>query len=111
MSYIERFFTTVSDTESCLHLDFNSFLKIVASSELSITSEIEVFEVVDRWLNHNTKERSKYAKSLLITVRLSLLSRGTIKQLYKRSKYFNKDDDCKKLLKKSFIQQEKPSFT
>ena len=42
-SYIQRCFTIVSDDESFLELEYNLVSKILANSELLITSEIEVF--------------------------------------------------------------------
>ena len=51
LSYIKRCFTIVSDNESFLELELYLISKILTSSGLLITSEIEVFKVVDRWLN------------------------------------------------------------
>ena len=42
LSYIERCFTIVSDNESFLELGYNLMSKILASSELLITSEIKL---------------------------------------------------------------------
>ena len=83
LRYIECCFTAVGDTESLLELEYKFISKILKSSELSITSEIEVLQFVDRWLNHNIEERSKYAKDLLLKVRVSLLSKDTIRHLSK----------------------------
>ena len=47
-SYIQRCFTIVSDNESFLELEYNLISKILASSELLITSEIEVLKVINR---------------------------------------------------------------
>ena len=80
-SYIERCFTIVSDDESFLDLEHKLISKILASSNLLITSEIEVLKVANSWLNHNSKERSQYAEDLLLKVRLHLLSTETIKYL------------------------------
>ena len=74
LSYIQRCFTILSDNEKLLELEFSLVIKILSSSELLITSEIEVFKYADRWLNHNIEERSKYAKDLLLKVRFHLLS-------------------------------------
>ena len=30
-----------------------------------ITTEVEVFYAVDKWLNHNIEERSKYTEKIL----------------------------------------------
>ena len=88
LSYIERCFTIVSDDESLLELEFSCISKILATSELLITSEIEILNVVNRWLNYNIKERSKYAEDLLSKVRFHLLSTETIRHLLNNSTYF-----------------------
>ena len=99
LSYIERFFTIVSDNESFLELEYNFVSKILASSELLITSEIEVFKVVVKWLNHKIEERSKYAEDLLSKVRFQLLSTEIIRHLLNDSKY-KKADGCVNFLNK-----------
>ena len=66
LSYIERWLTIVTNNESSLELEYNLISIILASSELLITSEIEVFKVANRWLNHNIEERSKHAEDLLL---------------------------------------------
>ena len=48
LSYIERCFTILSDNKSFLELEHNLIFEILASSELLITSEIEVFKVAKR---------------------------------------------------------------
>ena len=60
--YIERCFLIVVESQNFLHLDFSIVAKILASSELNIHSEVEVFNAVITWLKHNIEERSKYAK-------------------------------------------------
>ena len=99
-SYIERCFTIVSDNESFLELGYYLFSKILASSELLITSEIEVFKVANRWLNHNIEERSKYAEDLYLKVRFHLLSTETIRHLLNNSSRLEKYDSCVKFLNK-----------
>ena len=98
-SYIERFFTILIDNDMFLELEYTFISKILASSELLITSEIEVFKVANRWLNHNFEERSKYAEDIFLKVRLHLLSTLTIRHLLNESKYFKKHG-CVKFLSK-----------
>ena len=76
--YIERCFPMVVETRNFLHLDLSIVAKILASSELNIHSEVEVFNAVITWLKHNIEERNKYTKQLLLKVRLSLLSEYAI---------------------------------
>ena len=98
LRFIERCFTIVSDNESFKQLDYDLIKKILASSNLLTTSEIEVFNVAETWLNYNIKERCKCAKDILLKVRLHLLSKDTIRQLLDGSKFFKKDNDCIKIL-------------
>ena len=100
LRFIECCFTVVSNNESFNQLDYNLISKIFASSSLLITSEIEVFKVAEIWLNYNIKERRKYAKNILLKVRLHLLSKDTLQQLLDDSTFFKKDRVCLKLLNK-----------
>ena len=110
LSYIQRLFTIVSDEKSFLELEHNFFSKIIASSELLITSEIEVLKVASRWLNHDIEERSKYADDILLKVRLHLLSTETIRHLLYDSTYFKKHDSCVKTLNEMLDCREKKSY-
>ena len=49
-SYVERCFTVLVETENFLELNFALLLKILASSELLITSEREVLDATIKWL-------------------------------------------------------------
>ena len=98
LSHIEHYFATIADTENFLELDFFRVLKILRSSELLITSEIEVYDAANKWLNYNIEKRRKFAKKLLLTVRFPLLSDGTLNYLLDRSSSFIEMKDCYKLL-------------
>ena len=84
-SFIEHCFTMVVKTKNFLELDYNIVSNILAASGLLITTEVEVFNAANKWLSHNTKERSTFAKDLLIKVRLLLLSDHTLKHLLNSS--------------------------
>ena len=81
LNYIERCFPMVLETKNFMHLDFNLVAKILASSELNIHSEIEVFNAANGWLKHMSEERSKYSKQLLLKVRFTLLSEHAFKYI------------------------------
>ena len=100
-NYIERCFTIASDTDSFIMLDYTSISKILASSSLLITSELEVFAVVKRWLNYNFEERSKYAKDLLLKVRLHLLPNKTIRHLLDHSSVLKNNCELGKVVKRN----------
>ena len=110
LSYLERCFSIISDNESFLELEYNFISKILASSGLLINSEIELFKIADRWLNHNIEERSKYAKNLLFKVCLPLLSTETKRSLLNDSTFFKKDHSCVKILNKMLDCKEKKLY-
>ena len=47
LDYIYRWFTVIAKTENFRQLDFNNVNKILSSSELNISSELEVFNASD----------------------------------------------------------------
>ena len=89
MSLILPCFPMVVDSENFLELDFIFIKKILSCGGLNIDSELQVFDAADSWLSHDKTERSKYAKDVLSTVRLPLLSIPALKQVLQRvsSKY------------------------
>ena len=97
-SCIKFCFTMLVDTPNFLELDFTNLSKILRSSELSLTSEREVYHAAENWLKHNFEERRKFAVQLLLTVRLPLLSEHTLKYLTDNSSSFSEIDECKAIL-------------
>ena len=71
--FIASFFTTISKTKSFLELDFSLVKTILSSSQLEVDSELEILSSVNEWLCYDYENRSKYAKDLLLAVRLHLL--------------------------------------
>ena len=99
-NYIERWFTSVIKTKNFLVLEFSDLMKILVSSGLLITSELEVYEAAEKWIGCDIKERKKFAIDLLFTVRLSLLSDLTLKKLLEKLSSFTKVDKSKETLRK-----------
>ena len=103
-SNVDRLFSIVAGTSSFLELDFALLSKILGSSQLNITSEVEVFEAAcdwlnhdapsRDWLNHDAPSRGKRAKHLLLKVRLPLLSQRALEHLLKKSSPISRDSEC-----------------
>ena len=88
--FIERWFTTVSESKNFLELDFFLFAKIISSSELHIDSELEVIKSIDSWISYDIEKRSKFASFLISKIRLNLLSDNTINYILNKSLSFSK---------------------
>ena len=86
------------ESENFLELDFYHLLKIISNSGLYLTSELEVFNAVDKWLNYNVKERTKFAEQLLPKVRFYLLSEDSFKFVSNKFSRFLKINETNKLL-------------
>ena len=100
----------VFETESFVELDFSSVSRILASSGLQVDSEVEVYNAANKWLSHNMEERCKFAKQLLLKVRLNLLSEQTLKHLINKSSCIFKNEECLKVLKNRDSLYEDNSF-
>ena len=91
--FIERGFPIVADSNDFLELDFIYVAKVLQSHELSIDTELQVFNAAEFWLNYN-KERSNYAKPILSRIRLSLLSVPTLNNISDKESVFTKNAEC-----------------
>ena len=92
--YVYRCFTMIAETKSYLTLDFNFLARILSTSQLNITSELEIFNSAEVWLRYNIVERSKFAKQLLFTVRLPLLSDNALDSVLLKESSFRNNEDC-----------------
>ena len=105
--YIERCFAMLVETQNFLHLNFDHIVEILASSELDIHSEVEVFNAANIWLEHRIEERRWFAKQLLLKVRLTLLSEQALNHLLGFKSTFTGHPECVKTLKENLLCKEK----
>ena len=89
----------VSETQNVLALDLSFVYKIISSSGIRLTSELEVFSAVDAWTSYNITERNKFAKELLLKVRIPLLTNHAVKSLFDTKSCFLKNKECVTILK------------
>ena len=99
LCYIERCFTAVCETNNFFELKFNLVLKILARPELRIDSELQVLDATEDWVCSNFEQKRKFAKDLLLKVRLPLLPSHYLNNRLNRDVPFNKIDDCVQILR------------
>ena len=116
--FIERFFTMVVKTKSFLELDYIYLAKLVVSSVMCKSLELEVFNAAEKWLTYKTKERVKFAKDLLLKLRLHLLTDNTLNNLLTKSSLFYKTDEGLQIFKEVLYSKDNsiriksnPNFT
>lgn len=106
LCYIQRCFTSVCETENFLELDFNRITFILSSSQLNITSELEVLNAAVSWLKHKVTERSCRVKDLLFKVRFPLLSNHALKHVLKAMSSLSKSEECSTTIKNYLNKDE-----
>ena len=104
--YMERCFLMVAETRNFLELDFPLIKNILYSSELHITSELEVCSAADDWISYSTEERSKFSKHLLLTLRLSLLSEPALNYVLSKMSSLCKLDECRAIINNVLLDRE-----
>ena len=98
----------VVESSNFLELDNNLVSRILSSNGLHVDTELEVFDAVCVWLSYNLKERSEYAKTLLMDIRLPLLSDHALK--YTFSKIFHSTEDSTSIINE-VLQIQNKMFT
>ena len=72
--YAEKAFEFFVQNEYFCKMDLSFVTKLLSSSQLNLSNEIQVFKAANSWLKYSFNERSKHASYILSKVRLSLLS-------------------------------------
>ena len=98
LRYIEYCFSLFVETKNLLEMDYKFVAKILSSSNIDITSEIEIFDVGNNWLRYNVSDRLKYAKSILLKVRLSLLKQSELDYILYKFSSFGYNEECVNLI-------------
>ena len=106
---IQRWLCLLIDNNKHLDMSYDFIKKVLSFSELDTTSEIELINFVDSWVNHDTTQRSKFAMSLLRNVRLSLLSNAALYKLLADDNSFSKRSDCKNYIEKTITNKKAKS--
>ena len=89
------------ETPNFLELEIERVTEILHSSDLNVTSEPEVFNAANAWSLHRKKERARHAKTLLLKVRLRLLSRRALERLLRSSTFCCEAGECLAMLKRA----------
>ena len=101
LNFIERWFTVVAETPNFSTLDFNVVKTILKSSELDLTSEVQVLNAVDYWVGSNVENRSKFAAELLLNVRFSSISLLELKSVFGETNHISYIDECRAIVERT----------
>ena len=92
--YLERWFIVFAETKFFLKLDYAFVHRLLSSSNLRITSEVQVFDAADAWVRYDIETRKKYAKTLLLQVRFPLVSDSAVSHILRKDSSFKQIDIC-----------------
>ena len=105
LSLIKHSFVSLSKTIEFNAIDYTFLTFIIQSSDLNVSSEIEVFEAVVSWIQYDEKSRKKFMCDLLKVVRLPLLSPEVLEHVIKKNPFcYNCPKCCEHI---DFIQNDK----
>ena len=99
--YIQRWFCLLVANNEHLDLSFDLIENVLSSSDLEITSEIELLNAADFWIKHDGRKRSKFAIKLIKKIRLPLLTIAALEKLLTDGNSFSKCVDCKNYIQKA----------
>lgn len=72
-------FSAITNLPGILEMDIETLCQMLASDDLFVHSEYEVFQFVVRWIAHDVDERIKFAVRLITLIRFHYM---TAEELY-----------------------------
>ena len=103
LKYIERWFTTIVKKKKQVELSFDLVKEIFSSSQLNVSSEVEVLKAADAWLKYDIDKRFKFAIKLIKTIRLPLIPVADLKKLLQDSS-FSRCPECRNYIYRVFTE-------
>lgn len=96
-------FDKVSSTEEFLRLGLDQVMELLGREDLKIKSEEQIFDAAVRWIEHDSKNRSKCIAKLLSLVRLPLLSPQLLADKVKIYPLVCQSIECRDLVDEALI--------
>ena len=112
--FVQRCFPAVVKTPSFLQLDFNFVNKILSSSQLRVSTELEVLNAAITWLHREHFDRSEFVKSLVLKTRFPLLSDQILTNFIRKRSFspesHQTNDECRSVLNE-IMQNKKDAYS
>ena len=109
VSVVDNNFVGFSKALGFQNIDFKTLKFFVSRSTLHVSSEIEVFQAIINWIEHNEKIRKVYIYDLLKLVRLQLLSCEVLEQYVKSNEFCQSCKKCCDHIEKIIALKENPN--
>ena len=109
-SFILANFTDVAKTEAFLNLSSEKVKMWIASDDIDVRTEEDVFKVILTWVDRDKSERKKNFAELFREVRLVYVSRDYLLSDVVTNELVNNDEDCLDLVKDAMKFIEKKDY-
>ena len=96
--FLQKHFKAVSESEEFCQLGLVEVGELVAREELHVASEEIVFLAVMRWIKQDVEDRSSHLPSLLVRVRLPLLTPQFLADKVAAEELIRSSHQCRDLL-------------
>lgn len=97
-TYILDHFSDVVHCDEFLGMGHSHLETMLASPDLNVNSEVEVYEATVRWLKHNIEHRKIYIPKLIGHIRLPLLSPTYLMDTVAKEELLRKNLECRDYL-------------
>ena len=95
---IQKRFSIVMETDDFLNLDVKQVMEWVASDDVVVRAEEQIFHGIVKWVSHNKSEREKDFPELLRQVRLMSISRDFLCNSLVKEELVTANIECTKLV-------------
>lgn len=104
--YIITKFVDVVKQEEFLNLPHSFFKELLKSDHLHVENELQVLQSFTTWVNHDLDSRSQNAMELLGLIRIHLVEKRDIDEVFETERIFEVSCTCKSF-KEGFYAKEK----
>jgi len=96
--YIQKHFKSVSESDEFMTIPFEEVSQLISRDELHIVNEETVFLAVNRWIKYDVEMRATLLPSLLVQVRLPLLTPQFLADKVSSEEMIRSSHQCRDLL-------------
>lgn len=96
--FITDNFLAVSKTPEFMSMSAGDIDNILSSDKLNVSSEVEVFEAVMEWINHDKENRKQYLSKLVSKIKLPLINPRYLMEKVASNQLVRNDLECRDYL-------------
>ena len=112
LNLLFKYYLTKFNLSDFCKLSYTDLAALIASSNLQVDSELEIFYTVIDWISYKKNERKDYIEKLLVLVRLPLLSEEILINVVQAHPLCSNNPECEAIIKKALkVKKRKNLFS